>query len=125
MTSLTGYATSIAPVDEIISAYASGAYEPTLFASNGPSVVFGSLVVPEAVSARLAVSACNSGPATLLVKLYADGVGTDCLVYVTSATEQIFLTPYYEFLPGVLYQLTAQFVGASGSAVIRTTSLTS
>ena len=124
MTSLQGYATSIAPVNEIISAYASGAYEPTPFASNAPDVVFGSFVVPSLVSARLAVSACNSGPATLIVQLFADGVATDCLVYITSATEQVFLTPFYDFAPGVLYQVAAQFVGTTSSASIRTVSLT-
>ena len=125
MTSLQGYATSIAPVNEIISAYASGAYEPILFASNAPDVVFGAFTIPAAVSARLAVSACNSGPARLIVQLFADGVVTDCQVYVTSATEQIFLTSFYAFTPGVLYQLAAQFAGADGAASIRTVSLTS
>ena len=125
MTSLQGYATSIAPVNEIISAYASGAYEPILFASNAPDVVFGAFTIPAAVSARLAVSACNSGPARLIVQLFADGVATDCLVYITAGSEQIFLTPFYDFAPTVHYQLIAQYLGASGQAAIRTVSLTS
>jgi hypothetical protein len=125
MTSLMGYATTIAPVDEIVCAYASGAYEPVLFASNAPDVVFGSFTIPTPVQARLAVSGCNAGPATLLVQLFADGVATACQVYVTSATEELFLTPLYDFSPKVLYQITAQYLGESGMAALRTVSLTS
>ena len=125
MTTLTGYATSVAPVNEIVCAYASGAYEPTCYTSNAPDVVIGSFRVPSLVSARLGVSGCNSGPAALLVQIFADGVTTDCEVYVTAATEQVFLTSFYDFTPGVLYQITAQFQGASGAASIRTVSLTS
>jgi hypothetical protein len=125
MTSLTGYATSVAPVNEIVCAYASGAYEPVLFASDAPGVVFGSFKVPSPVNARLSVSACNYGTATLLILLFADGVVTGCSVYVTSADEQIFLTPFYDFLPGVLYQLVAQYTGTASQAAIRTASLAS
>jgi hypothetical protein len=123
MTTLTGYATSVVPVNEIVCAYASGAYEPVLYTSNAPFVVFGAFTVPTPVTARLAVSACNFGTATLLVQLFADGIATDCGVYVTAATEQIYLTAFYAFASGVLYQVVAQFVGDSGVSAIRTVSL--
>ena len=125
MTTLTGYATSVAPVNEIVCAYASGAYEPALYASNAPNVVFGSFTVPTLVTARLAVSGCNSGTAALLVQLFADGVATGCQVYVTAGSEAIFLTPFYDFAPNVLYQITAQYLGANSAASIRTVSLAS
>jgi hypothetical protein len=125
MTTLTGYATTIVAVNEIISAYASGAYEPLLFTSNAPQVVFGSFTVPELIAARLSVSGCNSGPATLLITLYADGVATACHVYVTSAVEELFLTAPYAFSPKVLYQICVQYLGSAGVASVRTVSLTS
>jgi hypothetical protein len=123
MTTLSGYATSIAPVNEILSAYASGAYEPVLFASDAPMVVFGAFTVPSLVSARLSVSGCKSGSATLLVRLYADGAATTCQVYVTSAAETVFLTPAFDFAPNVLYQVAAQFLGSASCAAVRNVSL--
>jgi hypothetical protein len=125
MTTLQGYATTIVPVDEIVCAYASGAYEPAAYPTNAPNVVFGSFTIPVPISARLSVSACNSGPATLLVSLFADGVITSCQVYVTSGAEENFLTDFYDFVPGILYQLAAQYLGAASTASIRTVSLTS
>jgi hypothetical protein len=123
MTTLTGYATSVAPVNEIVCAYASGAYEPTPYATNAPDVVFGSFTVPSLVTARLQVLGCNFGAATLRVKLFADGVSTGCEVYVTAAAEQAFLTASYDFATGVLYQITAQYLGTNSSAAIRNVSL--
>jgi len=125
MTSLQGYATTVAPVTEIVCAYASAPYQPTAIAANAPWVVFGSFTVPIAVAARLCVAGLNTGPAVLTVAIYNPAQMSDSVLAVTSGVESECLSAPISLLPGVVYQIAAQYSGTTGLAVIRTASLRS
>lgn len=124
MTTLQGYATSVAPVTDIACAYASAPYEPVPTADPSPWVVFGVFTVPQSVSARLIVLAVNSGPAALSLKLFNPTAMENTLVLVPASgqveTVQSFAT---DLEPNTKYQIAAQYLGASGKAVINTVSL--
>jgi hypothetical protein len=122
--SLQGYATAVNQTNEIIAAYASGSYQPV--ASNpAPWVVLGSFTVPAAIGARLCVSGFNSGPAALTVALYAPGLVAGSTVVVSGDVENEALSQPMSLLIGAVYQIAAQYLGASGSAAVRTVSLRS
>lgn len=123
MTNLSNYALTTAPVLDVVCAYASTPYEPVATTPDAPWVVFGAFEVPRVVAARLVVIGTNSGPAALVVRLYEDGIATACQVQVTSDGDGTFYSAPFAFKAGSLYQLAAQYEGASGEACVRTVSL--
>jgi hypothetical protein len=120
---LSNYAFNRQTTEEIVCAYITAAYEPTPSAANAPWVVIGSFAVSAAVRGRLVICGLNSGPAALLVRLYADGVGTDCVSAITSPDETTTRSDPYGLLTGVIYQLAVQYEGAASSAVVRSVTL--
>jgi hypothetical protein len=120
--SLQGYATSVTPVNEIISAYAAAPYEPIPRASPSPWVVYGSFTVPENVTARLSILAINSGPAVLSVRLF-DPTALSSVLVPATGKEAATVSGTYQLLTGKVYQIAVQFLGTEGKAAVRTVSL--
>lgn len=123
MSKLSNYLLTLDTTTDVVAAYAAAPYEPVPVASNAPQVVFGSFQVPSNVTARLLVSGLNSGPAVLTVTLYERGVATACTLTITGTQENVFYSSNFDFKVGSLYQVAAQYLGASGNAVVRTFSL--
>ena len=121
--SLKGYATAVNQTQEVVCAYASSPYEPVPTALNAPWVVIGSFTVPNAISANVNVAGFNTGPAALSVAVYGPDLVPNSTVAVTSVKETSTLSQIAQFVPGITYQIAVQYLGASGSAVIRTVSL--
>jgi hypothetical protein len=124
MSKLNNYATTVNPGTDVVCAYACGPYTPAPVTPNAPWVVIGSFTVPLAIACRLLVIGLAQGAAVLSVALYGPGLVPGSLVVVVDAdSDTEHRSNAVALEPGVVYNVAAQFLGATGTGSIRTVSL--
>jgi len=124
MTTLAGFATSVNPLTEVITAYAAAPYQPAPVPNPSPFVVIGSFTLPADITARISVIGLVTGSATCTVAIYdPTQIGS---VVLSSSQEQAAQSAPVQFQKGTVYQIAVQFEGpadASNIAVVRTVQL--
>jgi hypothetical protein len=123
-TTLAGFARSINPAVDIITAYSSAPYSPAPTPEPAPWVVIGSFTVPAAVTGRMNVLGLCQGTAVCSVALYDPVLAVT--VTVSSGVEGSSLSPVVTLVAGKVYQVAVKFEGAAepaNVAVVRTVTI--
>lgn len=123
-TTLAGFARTVNPATDIITAYAAAPYLPTPTPYPAPWVVLGSFTVPQQVQGRICVLGLMIGTAVCSVGIF-DPTLIQTVSVVASQETQTF-SEILQLFPDKTYQIAVKFQGTTDPgniAVIRTVTL--